>query len=268
VSKLAVRTLTGIVFVAVITGAIWGGVYTFLTLFLLVMAGSLWEFLSIFNNAEIPVARIETLAVGSLLYLLTAGSLLEFYPPQYLWGTVPLILMVLIIELFRNNKAPYQNIALSLLGLLYITGSYLLLAHVALFPSDYHTYFLLSFFLLIWTNDTFAYLIGRFLGRTPLFPRISPKKTWEGTMGGLACTIGVGYLLAEYLHINYQFDWLIGALIVTIFGTLGDLLISMLKRQYDLDDAGSLLPGHGGLLDRFDGVMLVVPFWFSYIVLI
>ena len=117
-----------------------------------------------------------------------------------------------------------------------------------------------------WMNDTAAYIVGSQIGKTPLFPRISPKKTWEGTLGGLAGTLILAFLLNEYFEELILRDWLILAILVGLFGSLGDLVESMLKRSFAIKDSGRLLPGHGGFLDRFDGFIFMLPFAAAYIV--
>jgi len=128
--------------------------------------------------------------------------------------------------------------------------------------------------LLIWTNDTMAYLVGSKIGRHKLFERISPKKTWEGSIGGAIFTLTLAYFLNMFLSWIFGFDgefsrvdWIVIGLIVIIFGTLGDLIESLLKRNLAVKDTGSILPGHGGLLDRFDAFLFSFPFILSYILL-
>ncbi len=122
-----------------------------------------------------------------------------------------------------------------------------------------------AMFLLIWSNDTFAYLIGRMIGKTKLFERISPKKTWEGTLGGIFMTVLVGFLIGEFLPTNEPlWFWLGAAIIIAPCAILGDLYESMFKRSLKIKDSGSILPGHGGILDRFDAVFFSVPFFMAW----
>ncbi len=124
----------------------------------------------------------------------------------------------------------------------------------------YNPHLLLGFFFLLWTNDTGAYLVGRSIGKHKLWERISPKKTWEGFFGGLILSIIIGYVISLYYpELNYIL-WIVMAALVSIFGTMGDLVESVFKRSIDAKDSGSILPGHGGILDRFDGVFLSTPF--------
>jgi phosphatidate cytidylyltransferase len=124
----------------------------------------------------------------------------------------------------------------------------------------------LSFFLIIWTYDTFAYLTGILVGKHRLFPRVSPKKTWEGTAGGFIFGLAATFLLSKYFTDFDLLNWLIIASIIMVFGTFGDLSESLLKRSLNIKDSGNILPGHGGLLDRFDAVLMAAPAVFVYIV--
>ena len=176
------------------------------------------------------------------------------------------------IELFRNKPNPFNNIGFTVLGIIYIIVPFLLLSITSfdITSSDisYAPNKLLGFFLLIWANDTFAYLVGIAIGRTKLFERISPKKTWEGTIGGIICTQGIAYIISIYFTELTMIQWMIIALIISVFGTLGDLVESMFKRSLGVKDSGNILPGHGGILDRFDAVLLCSPFVVVYLMLI
>ncbi|MEO0775984.1 MAG: phosphatidate cytidylyltransferase, partial [Bacteroidota bacterium] len=122
--------------------------------------------------------------------------------------------------------------------------------------------------LLTWSNDTAAYLVGSRIGKTPLFPRISPKKTWEGSLGGVVITFLIAFLISQWFREHSTKQWLVLAGIVAIFGSTGDLVESMLKRSENIKDSGNLLPGHGGVLDRFDAFIFLLPFATAYLLLI
>jgi phosphatidate cytidylyltransferase len=132
--------------------------------------------------------------------------------------------------------------------------------------SDHQNPLAIGMFLLIWTNDTFAYLSGRFFGRTKLFERISPKKTWEGTIGGIFFTIGVAYLISLWCNDYSLSFWIIAALIIAPCSIFGDLLESLFKRSLNIKDSGNILPGHGGILDRFDAALFAIPFFYCWVV--
>lgn len=262
------RALTGALFVIVLVSAILYNVWSFITLFTLVAAGATLEFYTLFESTDPQVKLNKTLGV-----LITVGLtfLLFVYAQGGSYGLIltiliPLLASIPIIELFKQSDRPFQNISYTLLGPIYAGFPFALLSFLAFYQSAvYNAHFILAFFLLLWTNDTGAYLCGKALGRHKLFERISPKKTWEGFIGGVLLTGALGiYLSFLYPEISFV-DGLVMALIISVFGTLGDLIESMLKRSLNVKDSGSVLPGHGGLLDRFDGLLLSVPVLFFYL---
>jgi phosphatidate cytidylyltransferase len=124
---------------------------------------------------------------------------------------------------------------------------------------------LLGFLVMVWTNDTFAYLVGRMIGRHKLYEKISPKKTWEGSFGGLIFTLVAAYILSRFYPALTTTEWLIMSLITVVFGIIGDLFESLMKRMYGLKDSGNIIPGHGGVLDRFDAIFFSSPMVFVYL---
>lgn len=136
------------------------------------------------------------------------------------------------------------------------------------FTNNYSFQIILGFFILLWVNDTGAYLAGRFFGKHKLFERISPNKTWEGSIGGTLVTVAGAYILSIFFTNLNLTNWVVLSILVAVFGGLGDLAESMLKRSLGVKDSGKLLPGHGGVLDRIDGLLLSVPFVYSYLHLI
>jgi phosphatidate cytidylyltransferase len=187
-----------------------------------------------------------------------------------------LLPLMLFLSLFSGSGSPIVNVSLSFFGILYIAVPFSLWSLTVLKEEfvydlgnriEYTPHYLLGFFFLVWSNDTFAYLVGKPLGRTKLFERISPKKTWEGFIGGVVLTQGVAYILSIYFTELPLRDWMVIGAIVSVFGTLGDLVESMFKRSLNVKDSGGILPGHGGILDRFDGVLLASPFVVTYLLL-
>ena len=283
------RALTGALFVIVMVGCIWWSWYTMACLFLLIILLGLWEFYSLLkrkgNQPSMIYGTVLGLLIISWIFILSYGeALFDFRIVTncniYLGISVFLLLYLLFfIELFRNSTTPFQNIALTLMGVLYVVPPFALLqllgTHTPTYEETengmndfYSPNLILAFFILVWSNDTFAYLVGRAIGRTKLLERISPKKTWEGTIGGFVFTIGTAYLISMYIKEISLLDWLIVGGITSVSATLGDLVESMFKRSLDVKDSGSILPGHGGILDRFDGVFLSAPFVCIYLLLI
>lgn len=190
---------------------------------------------------------------------------------HYGYGWVYAIVIVPMLalgvgELFRKRGNPFLNLAFAVFAVVYLALPMALLlyipyVHIGLWQPD----FIFLPFLLVWVNDTFAYLVGVGVGRHRMCPRISPKKTWEGTVGGGVMTIGAAMLLAPTFEQTSVVQMGVMAVLAVVFGTLGDLLESMFKRSTELKDTGTLMPGHGGLLDRLDSVLLVIPALFLYL---
>ncbi|MBF6607169.1 MAG: phosphatidate cytidylyltransferase, partial [Flavobacterium sp.] len=153
-----------------------------------------------------------------------------------------------------------------LLGYLFLVGyiiiPFILIPKIPVFGGDYNSAILIAIFIMFWTNDTFAFIIGKTIGRTKLFERISPKKTVEGFVGGLIFTMLAGILIADFYVKEDRFVWMFSAIIISIFGTLGDLVESKFKRIADVKDSGTIMPGHGGILDRLDSVIFAAPILF------
>lgn len=182
---------------------------------------------------------------------------------------LPAVFALFVAELYRKRATPFANIAWALAGLVYIALPMALLAFIPVQGASvpgyivYHPLTVLGIILIVWGNDVGAYLFGVAFGRHKLFERISPKKSWEGFAGGLLCAVGVGVLMGRLQGASL---WLWGGagLVVALAGVFGDLVESMMKRSVGLKDSGNVIPGHGGFLDRFDALLLAVPFVFTY----
>ena len=177
----------------------------------------------------------------------------------------PFIFMAFIYELYTRSEQPFVNLAFLVLGMVYIGIPFGLLEFIAFGKEAYYANIVMGLLLMNWGNDTGAYLVGSRFGKTPLFPRISPKKTWEGFLGGLFCTFLVGFVFFQLVNELRLIDQIVLALIVSILGSLGDLVESMLKRSFQTKDTGKILPGHGGILDRFDSFIFLLPFATAYL---
>jgi phosphatidate cytidylyltransferase len=283
------RTLTGAVFVGVILGAIYGGPLTFRLLLISINILCIYEYASLFKerslNPSIPILLTCSIAMILLIGLGSMGTSFGFnssilpgwhttiYGPFAVLSPmfpflVVLLMVPLIGELFRQKPDPFIRGVIGSGGLAYITFSLLLYAFIVNSIQGYNAHIAASIFYLVWASDTFAYLSGRTFGRTPLFPVVSPKKTWEGSIGGTIGATGIAVLLYYTVGIFTLPQWVGLAVVIVIFGTIGDLIESMLKRSLGLKDSGNILPGHGGVLDRFDAFLFVVPFVATYFVLI
>lgn len=177
-----------------------------------------------------------------------------------------LIPVIFIQELFRQKEKPIENMAFGFFTVLYPGLIYF--AYAAGFDHQHGHYegsTIIGFFILIWSNDTFAYLSGRFFGKNKLFERISPNKTWEGSIGGALSAIAISQILAIYFTQFTRIEWIVIGIVCVVFGAFGDLVESLLKRNYQIKDSGNIMPGHGGVLDRFDATLFAAPVLFFLI---
>jgi phosphatidate cytidylyltransferase len=196
---------------------------------------------------------------------------MQIIPFEWL-GLLPgLLVLILIWGLFSSSENSFLNALLTIAGIIYVVFPFSMLTLIGnpfFVAGDYFPWIVFGYFILMWANDVFAYLSGTTFGKHKLMPRVSPKKTWEGLIGGALASIGAAYLVSLFaVEINY-FHWIIVSIIIVTFGSLGDLTESLLKRQVGVKDSGSLLPGHGGILDRFDGVLLSAPFVLFYLIIV
>jgi phosphatidate cytidylyltransferase len=183
-----------------------------------------------------------------------------------LWAIVPFVWMiVLTIELFRKQDEVFVRMVLALFGQVWIVTPFVLLLTLSTIDGIYEPWRVLGFFILLWVNDTGAYIFGRSFGKHKLAPQLSPGKTWEGFAGGVLLSFVAAAILPTLTNVLQNHDWYFIAGIVAIFSNAGDLAESALKRRCGVKDSGTILPGHGGILDRFDGVLLSVPLIVAYL---
>lgn len=261
------RTVTGLIFVGAIVGGVWLHPLVYLLVFLLVVIAGMHEFSRIIDSLGVQVREVWALLIGLSLYVL---SFLIFYlhiPDYWLLVVVPFIIGVFITELYRKSKTPILNIAATLLVPLYVAVPFAFFHFLAFFNGEYEWRLILGFFLMAWLNDIGAYVTGIMVGRHKLFPRISPAKTWEGVVGGFILTLVMAFLNFEMWGTISLVNWVVIGAIVSVLGTYGDLVESMLKRSVNIKDSGHILPGHGGVLDRFDAVFFSAPIVSCYLVL-
>ena len=267
--ELVKRSITGVLFVIVLVAGIWLHFVLFLCLFVLIMCGAMCEFYRIINKDGLFAQRYLGVITGVTLFVISFFYARGSIGPEWFLVLIFLIILMFISELYRGKSRPFDNIASSVLGVVYVAVPFSLFNYFV-FPhgngdAGFTPEILLGFFLLMWASDTGAYLAGCSFGKHSLFKRISPKKSWEGFAGGVLLSLIVAFILSHCFKALSLTDWLIISGIVSVFGVYGDLNESMLKRSLNIKDSGTILPGHGGLLDRFDSVLLASPIVFIYL---
>lgn len=262
------RTLSGALFVTLVVGSILLNQITFLVVFALICGWTVFEFHKLTNKqTDIKVNNFIAVGGAILLFICSFIYVLGYknYPVYSVYGIY--IIGVLISELFTQKANPIHNWAYFILGQALIALPFSLLNFI-IFIDNYQPIILLAVFVTIWVNDTGAYLVGITLGKHRLFERISPKKSWEGFFGGAIFSLISGYIFSIYIPQISLINWIVFSEIIVIFGTFGDLTESLLKRTLDVKDSGNVIPGHGGLLDRFDSMLLAAPAIFIFLTLL
>ena len=272
-----VRTLSGAVLLLVILGAMWVGYYGFLALLCLVTIGGVWEFYDLCRAKGYKPQRGWGMVLSLLIFVVgaTIGVSIAYNTPDDILivahisalAMVLLLGMIFFTEVFRNSSTPIVNIATTFAGVCYVAVPMALMAIIPLMLMHmlcWRPQCFLFYLFLVWGNDVFAYLAGVTMGRHKMCERLSPKKSWEGFVGGVLGSLAVGVCAAYYLEQSYDV-WVGLALIVSLSSVVGDLVESMFKRDAGVKDSGNILPGHGGILDRFDAFILSVPFAFIYL---
>lgn len=261
------RAVTGVLFVIVLVGCIIYSPLSFGILFTIISVLSVHEFAQLVSkSSEVSINKTITALGGAYLFL----ALMSFCTQQSVGARVflpylGLLLYMMITELYLKKKNPTGNWAYSMLSQLYVALPFALLNVLAFQNSPetssvtYNPILPLSIFVFIWLSDTGAYCVGSLIGKHRLFERISPKKSWEGSIGGGIFSIASSLGFAHFFPFMPGWQWVGLAIVVVIFGTWGDLTESLMKRQLGIKDSGNILPGHGGMLDRFDSALMAIP---------
>ena len=281
------RSLSGLLLIIIVIGSVWMNSVTSYLLFLFILTFGLFEFYrfakaeSYYPNEKIGIAT--GIIVYSLSYLIASNIL----PVNMFALVLPLVLFIPILELYRQKKNPIVNISITFFGLVYVVLPLSLIHFMTIGsqsfnneldiinginsgiqPIYYNSFIIIGYFIIQWVSDTGAFVFGVSFGKHRLFERISPKKSWEGAIGGFATTIGAAFLV-HYVFPQLELgNWIIISLIITFFGIYGDLIESLFKRSVNVKDSGKIMPGHGGILDRFDSTFLALPMVFFYLKII
>ncbi len=269
-NNLIIRSITGLVIVTLIIGSVFINRYAFGLLFLVFSILGLIEFYDLIANENTKPQKHLGTAIGIIVYLLIFSCTVNIKSVFNIYIIIPILFTIFIAELFRKKEQPFVNIAYTITGIIYIAVplGLLNLFYSQTINSSRYPEILLMLFSIIWIYDTFAYFTGSLIGKHKMCERLSPKKSWEGLGGGFVFALIFTLLMTRYFNYYSTIQWLFFGIIVIVAATTGDLTESMLKRSINVKDSGKIFPGHGGILDRFDSVLIAVPIVFIYIFLI
>ncbi|MCM4155915.1 phosphatidate cytidylyltransferase [Gramella sp. AN32] len=261
--ETVIRTVSGLLYTAILVASILSSELIFILLFYLLSLVCLVEMQKLLHLKSYALYLVQAL----LFYLF---SFLKFNQN----ATMLLLLITIFVNLFLVKdlliikKIPVFEKKKYIIIIFYLISSTIFLTLIPTIQGTFKPNLVIGIFFLIWTNDTFAYLVGKNFGKTKLYEKISPNKTIEGFLGGLVFTCIMSYLIYYYTKFLYPGVWLGMGVIISIFGTLGDLIQSKFKRQAGVKDSGKLMPGHGGLFDRLDSIIFASPFVYAYLYLL
>ena len=270
-TDLLKRSLTGVIYVIAILAGTVIHPFVFVVVFGILLFLTQHEFYKLVGNTAIVPQKIIGQIFGVLLFAVCFCINMGILPMPSMLIFIPLFLFVFVFELFRMNTKPLQNSAVTLVGIIYVAIPFCLLNFIV-FPdfatkTTFYPWILTGIFLIVWIYDSVAYFVGSMFGKHKIHERISPKKSWEGLIGGAILAIVMGIINAVLFQALDMISWIIIAVIIIVFGTLGDLFESKIKRDLEVKDSGSILPGHGGFLDRLDSLLFSVPVIFIWLII-
>lgn len=260
------RAVTGVIIIATVTFCILSGAVAFLFLNTTLGVAGLLEFYRLHGLRRNTMRVTTALALAFALFICAFWYTSLHHAGAYLLILVPATSLIFLTVFVTASSRPFEETAMLFLGHIYVILP-LVLFYLAAFAknSTFHYEIALGCFMLLWANDTGAYAVGKLIGRHPLAPAISPNKTWEGSVGGALLTFILAYIGSRVYSLWPLGEWMLLGLIVIVFGTAGDLLKSRMKRARNVKDCGKILPGHGGVLDRFDSLLGSAPFVFMFL---
>ncbi len=274
-SNLAQRVVAGVLGATILINAIYWSEWSFFLVFAFIMSFSLWELYSLLEKSGYKPMKIQGLVLANALFIGVLGvQKMQNYQEWFLFVMLAANFLLFILKLYdKNDSQPFVSLAFTILGIVYVAIPFGLLLEASyregIVDSDkarlvlgmvYNPQIPLGILFCLWASDSGAYFVGRKLGKTKLFERISPKKSWEGLAGGMFFSQMVAWGLSVYFTSLEAWQWFSISAMIVIIGTYGDLVESMLKRSLSIKDSGSVIPGHGGFLDRFDGLLVAMPF--------
>ncbi len=275
--NLIVRTISGVVLLGIVLGAAYGGAYAYGAFLLLIVVVGMWEFYNIAAATGASPHRTLGLAAGIVLFVtsffifdgfvsdIRSADSVDMLIGGILYFSV-LIPLCFVVELFYDSETPLRNVATTLMGIFYVAYPMALMLFIPiLITGEWQPESFLFYLFIVWGNDVFAYLTGIAFGKHKMAPRISPKKSWEGFVGGVAGAMAMG-AIGSFVVGGPLGMWLGLAAVVAVTSVFGDFVESMFKREADIKDSGRIMPGHGGVLDRFDALLISSPFAFVYLI--
>jgi phosphatidate cytidylyltransferase len=259
-----------------VLGGFWLHPISFFLTGLILLAGTQYEYYLLIRGTGVRPQLVTGIVTGLSAYCISTLVAAGIITKNWFLILIPMMSVIMVIELYRKQERPFDSLSHTFFSVLYTAVPismfpFSAFSHIGLNSLLHHSNIIFSpgivigFFILLWANDTGAYLIGISIGRHRLMERISPKKSWEGFFGGLIIAAFVAWLLSGWLGVINSTGWIIISIIVSITGTYGDLIESMLKRSLGVKDSGTIMPGHGGFLDRFDSVVISFPMIYLYI---
>lgn len=265
-SNLTQRLITAFIGAAVIVSCIVFSEWTYFAIFFLICFLTVREFYTLagLDGMEIQKAfgTVCAMSLFSLSFLVSNNTIL----PKFYFLIFPMLSCVYMIKLYKKfERKPFTNIAYTFLGIFYVAVPYSLLNIVVFKNGVYNFEIIFGCLFILWASDSGAYIAGTLFGKRKLFERISPKKSWEGFVGGAILAFAFAFLINNFFDSLALWQWLGVTAIIIIGGTYGDLIESLLKRSIEIKDSGSILPGHGGFLDRFDGLLISAPFIVAFL---
>lgn len=277
--NLLVRTASGVVLLCVVLGASFVGYWGFVALMMLITVVGVWEFYNLAVAKGTEPQRWLGIVASAMLVMTAAAFAYAFYDTHNdntiiisvaaLLAFFVLGAMMFVVEVFRAKETPLLNIATTAMGVVYVAMPLSLMCFVPILANinseTWNSWAFLCYLFIVWGNDVFAYLVGISIGKHKMCPRLSPKKSWEGFFGGVLGSLAMGAFGAYIVDGNYLL-WIGLAAVVSLSSVVGDLAESMFKRDAGVKDSGNFIPGHGGMLDRFDALILSAPFAFIYLI--
>ncbi len=247
----------GLIIILLLMWNEWG----FFAVFLSISCLTVWEFYRLMRLQNYVPIRLLGVSIGALIFIFMFLIEADILPAKFYIVLFPLASFVFLIKLYKKSDVhPFINIALFYLGILYVAVPFAMINILVFHNGEYSYEIIMGLLFLTWANDVGAYFSGILFGRRKLFERISPSKSWEGSIGGATTSLLISIVMGSYFEELSQLEWISISIIVIIAGTYGDLVESLFKRSIQIKNSGVMIPGHGGFLDRFDSFLIAVPF--------